>query len=98
MRKSYVLVYTSALAENHTSITNVLDELDPQGDWHVPMQHCLFFTSSRTAQELADSIERKIGIGPGKLFLITEVSKNKQGRLGERGWKVLNNPDNPRAQ
>jgi hypothetical protein len=61
------------------------------------MPHCLVFTSTMTAPQLAQKLEERLGVGAGKLFLITEVSTNKQGRLTERGWKILNNPDNPRA-
>lgn len=97
MRKSYVMVYSSTLASGHGQLTDILDGLDPQCDWHAPMMHCLFFTSELSAQELSQHFENKLGVGPGKLFLITEVSGNKQGRLAERGWRLLNNPDNPRG-
>lgn len=97
MRNSYVMIYAAAFAQSHKELTAVLDELDPACDWHAPMPQCLFFTSSLSAFELAEHFERKLGVGPGKLFLVTEVSDNKQGRLADRGWKILNDPDNPRG-
>src|SRR5712671_2797355 len=97
MRKSYVMAYASAFAATHTILTDILDELDPQCDWHASIAHCLFFTSSFSAQELAQHFESKLGTGAGKLFLITEVSRNKQGRLPDRGWRLLNDPNNPRG-
>ena len=97
MRKSYVMAYASAFADTHKKLTDILDELDPQCDWHAPMAHCLFFTSFFSAHELAQHFEGKLGTGAGMLFLITEVSGNKQGRLADRGWRLLNNPDNPRG-
>ena len=97
MRKSYVMVYTAAIAQNHTPLTAILDNLDPACDWHAPMANCLLFTSTLTAPQLAKYFEDRLGVGAGKLFLITEVSSNKQGRLTERGWKLLNNPDNIRG-
>lgn len=97
MRKSYVMAYASAFADTHKALTDVLDELDPYCDWNASVEHCLFFTSLLSANELAQHFERKLGVGPGKLFLITEVSVNKQGRLPDRGWRLLNNPDNPRG-
>lgn len=97
MRKSYVMAYASAFAGTHKILTDILDELDPQCDWHASMAHCLFFSSSFSAQELAQLFESRLGSGAGKLFLIAEVSGNKQGRLPDRGWRLLNNPDNPRG-
>lgn len=97
MRKSYVMVYTSALAATHTALTDILDQYDPQGDWNMSVENCLFFTSLLSAQELAQMFEERLGVGPGKLYLITEASANKQGRLPDRGWRVLNNPHNPRG-
>lgn len=97
MRLSYVMTYAAAFGSTHAVLTDILDQLDPACDWHAPMPHCLLFTSSMTAAELAKHFEDRLGVGPGKLFLITEVSKNKQGRLPDRGWKLLNNPENPRG-
>lgn len=97
MRKSYVMVYAAAFAQSHTTLTAILDNLDPECDWHAPMANCLFFTSTQTALQLAKFFEDRLGVVSGTLFLITEVSSNKQGRLTERGWKLLNNPDNPRG-
>ena len=92
------MVYAAALAQTHKVLTDILDEQDPACDWHAPVPSSLFFTSALTAPELAEHFERRLGIGPGKFYLITEVSANKQGRLADRGWRVLNNPENPRAQ
>lgn len=97
MRKSYVMVYSASFAATHSLLTDVLDTLDPACDWHVPMPNCVLFTSSFTASKLAKQFEERLGIGPGKLFVITEVSTNKQGRLSDRGWRVLNDPENPRG-
>ena len=97
MRKSYVMVFAAPLAATHKELTDVLDQLDPACDWHAPMDRCLLFTSTMTAPQLAKHIEERLGVGPGKLFLITEVSSNKQGRLPTRGWKLLNDPENPRG-
>ena len=97
MKKSYVMTYASAFADGHKKITDILDGIDPNGDWHAPMSHCLFFTSELTAHELAQKFEDEIGVGPGKFYLITEISGNKQGRLVDRGWRLLNNPNNPRG-
>ena len=97
MRKSYVMVYSASFASTHKTLTDVLDRLDPACDWHAPMSHCLLFTSSMTAVQLAEHIEEQLGVGPGRLFLISEVSSNKQGRLTDRGWRLLNNPETPRG-
>jgi len=97
VRTSYVMIYSSALAQAHKTLTTILDELDPACDWHAPMPHCLLFTSLLTASQLAQHFEGKLGVGPGKLFLISAASSNKQGRLTERGWRILNNPENPRG-
>ncbi len=97
MRKSYVMVYATAFGQSHTNLTTILDNLDPACDWHVPMANCLLFTSTLKATQLAKHFEDVLGVGPGKLYLITEVSSNNQGRLPDRGWKLLNNPDNPRG-
>ena len=97
MRKSYVMVYAAAFSATHKELTDVLDQLDPACDWHAPMPHCLLFTSTLTAPQLALYFEERLGVGPGKLFLVTEVSNNKQGRMTDRGWRVLNNPENPRG-
>ena len=97
MRKSYVMVYSSMFAGEHGKLTDILDSLDPHCDWHAPMAHCLFFTSILLAKELSQHFENKLGVAAGKLYLITEVLGNKQGRLPERGWRLLNNPDNPRG-
>lgn len=91
------MVYATAFATTHKVLTDILDELDPACDWHAPMPHCLFFNSTMTAPQLAKHFEGQLGVGPGKLFLITEVSSNKQGRMTDRGWKLLNNPENPRG-
>lgn len=97
MKKSYVMAYSSTFSDEHKKITDILDKIDPHGDWHAPMPHCLFFNSELTAHELAQKFESELGVGPGKLYLITEVSDNKQGRLESRGWRLLNDPNNPRG-
>jgi hypothetical protein len=97
MRKSYVMVYADAFAPTHKALTDILDQLDPACDWHVPMPRCVLFTSSMGAHQLAKHFEEVLGVGSGKLFLITEVSDNKQGRLTDRGWRLLNDPENPRG-
>jgi hypothetical protein len=98
MRQSYIMTYAAAFAATHSTLTNILDQLDPQCDWHAPFPQCLFFTSHYSAPELALQFESRLGTGPGQLFLISEVlSSNKQGRLTERGWRILNNPDNARG-
>jgi hypothetical protein len=79
-------------------VTDLLDTIGPDWDWHAPLPHCVLFTSPLSAQELADKFEKQFGHGGGKIFLITEVPANKQGRLTDRGWRVLNNPENPRAK
>lgn len=91
------MVYSATFASGHGQLTEILDSLDPQCDWHAPMSHCLFFTSELSAQELATLFENRLGVGAGRLYLITEVLRNQQGRLTERGWRLLNNPDNPRG-
>ena len=97
MKKSYVMVYAAAFAETHKALTDVLDELDPSCDWHASMSNCLFFTSELTAINLAKRFEERLGTGPGKLFLISEMSANRQGRLSDRGWRLLNDPNNARG-
>jgi len=91
------MVYSSALASSHTVLTNILDVIDPKCDWNTLMNNCVFFTSELTASQLAKHFESSLGTGPGKFYLITEVSSNKQGRLSERSWRLLNNPNNPRG-
>jgi hypothetical protein len=97
MRKSFIMVYSSSFAPNFETVTKILDELDPHCDWHAPMEHCVLFTSLLSAATLAKHLENRLGVGQGKLFLISEVGFDKEGRLAERGWRVLNNPDNPRG-
>jgi hypothetical protein len=90
------MLFTSAFG-SQKQITDVLDELGPDWDWHCAVPNTVFFTSNLSAQELASAFESKLGTGSGKLFLISEISTNKQGRLSDRGWRLLNNPDNPRG-
>jgi hypothetical protein len=97
VRKSYVMVFAPALASSVQDVTSILDQLDPQCDWHSPMDGCVFFTSYSNADTVAKEIEGRLGIGPGKLYLITEYSRNSQGRLPDRGWRLLSNPENPRG-
>jgi hypothetical protein len=97
VRKSYVMVFAPALASSVKDLTAILDHLDPQCDWHSPMGSCLFFTSHSSANDIAREIESRLGVGPGKLYLITEYSSNSQGRLPDRGWRLLGNPENPRG-
>jgi hypothetical protein len=98
MRKSYVMTYSPAFAPNHTSITSILDAIDPRCDWTAPYIGCLFFTSERTAHELAAEIEGRLGLELGRLYAILEVvGPNAQGRLTERAWRVITNPLNPRG-
>ncbi len=97
MRKSYILSYTPALASTHKVLTDILDALDPHCDWNAIIPNCLFFTSALTADEVAQRIEQKLGLAAGALYIVAEVNDNKQGRLSDRSWRLLNNPDNPRG-
>lgn len=97
MRKSFLIVFNSTFATG-VQVTNFLDKIDPNGDWHRPFDHCVFFTSNLSAGDLAKKFETQFGLGSGKLFMVTEIGASKQGRLTDRGWRVLNNPYNTRGQ
>jgi len=97
MRTSFLIVFNRNFATQE-KVTDFLDEIGPDWDWHAPFSNCVFFTSPLSAQELATKFEAKFGTDPGKLFLISEIGKSKQGRLWARGWRVLQNPENPRAK
>jgi hypothetical protein len=97
MRTSFLIVFNDAFA-SRKDVCDHLDKIGPDWDWHAALPHCVFFNSSMSAYELADSFEQRFGTGSGKMFLISQVGATNQGRLSDRGWRVLNNPDNPRGK
>lgn len=95
--KSYIMLFSPTFA-NTLQVTDLLDQVGPNWDWHRPMDNTLCFTSDWSAQQLVDLFMKQFGSGPGKFFLIMEASPNKQGWLTERAWRILNNPNNPRGK
>jgi hypothetical protein len=97
MRHSYLIAFNQAFA-GRQAITEHLDKIGPTWDWNAVLPNCVFFTSPLSAGTLAKSFEEAFGTDGGKMFVIIKVDGiDSQGRLSERAWRVVNNPNNPRG-
>lgn len=87
MRKAYILVYSDSLGTREV-VKNCLNNIGLIIHWRHDMPNSFYIISESSAQELSDSIVKKLG---KKRFLITEISSNKQGMLPKETWDLINN-------
>ncbi len=88
MRKSYVFIFNANLGTNE-DIKDYLNASEYVITWRKELDSVYFFVSDYTAQEIYNDVSQYFGKGKG-IFLITEVTGNKQGLLNKRSWHLLN--------
>ena len=87
MKRAYLLLYNDDVG-TRDAIKHYIDNDPLVLFWRYDLPYSFYIISNSSAQELAESFQglnKKNG-----MFLITEVSKNKQGWLIKDAWTLLN--------
>ena len=87
MNKAYLLVYSNALGTRE-QVRTIVDSIPQIVNWRYEMPHSFYLVSSETAEFLCDRIKEKAD-KPSPVFLITEISGNRQGWLNPISWNFM---------
>lgn len=91
MRRAYVLVYSADWTKDQ--VRTYIDSLREIINWRTDLPNSFYLVSEKSADELA-TLFRSFTKDKG-LFLISEVSANKQGWLPKDSWDMMNNKNAP---
>lgn len=92
--KAYIVVFTASYASRQ-QVQDFLDTIKEVTYWYASLPYCVFFTSTLTADQLADKFNAHFGTVNGNYFIM-EANPNRQGWMTRNAWHLLNNPDSPR--
>lgn len=88
MRKAYLFIFNASLG-SIDDVRGYLNSSDYIITWRKELDSAFFFVSEHEAKEIYKDVSQYFGEGKG-IFLITEVTSNKQGLLNRRSWHLLN--------
>ena len=97
MTWAYLVVFNNSLG-SQDEVRELLDSMSEVTYWYSCLPHCIFFTCTLGANDIADRFYARFGKSRGNRFLITEVHDDRQGWLPEKAWNLFTNPDNPRLE
>lgn len=92
--KAFLIAFNSRFATRE-QVQDYLNSEEDVSYWYACLPHCVFCTSSLSAQDLAKRIESHVGSLNGKRFIVLEVGVDRQGRLPKKAWHMFRHPDNP---
>lgn len=84
-RKVYLLVYTNSVG-TRDDIKAWANSCGLVKAWRYDMPNSMYLASEAAAQELSDSLREAL---PQGRFLITELSRNRQGWLSSETWHLI---------
>lgn len=84
----YLFIYNDAVG-NREYVKGIIESLSEIDAWRYDMPNCFYLSSDYSAQELTDVILGRIGEAPGRRFLISEISENRQGFLPKATWQFM---------
>lgn len=97
MSRPFIIVFNSLVGEA-ALVQSALDSMPEVTHWFRCFPHAIFFTSTKSANELATKLRSKLGVGvPGdKRFVVLQVSSAEaQGWLPPAAWHLIQNPGSP---
>ena len=87
LKRAYVLLYNDDVG-TRDEIKNYLSDSEHVIHWRYDLPNSFYIISNSSAQELAEAIQ---GLNNKRgMFLVTEISTNKQGWLLRDAWTLLN--------
>lgn len=89
--KAYSVVFNGRFA-SRAALQAFLDQRSEIPYWYSCLPNCTFVFTDLSAHEVAKLLDDEFGTGKGMLFLVSEVGRNRQGRLPRKLWEVLRNP------
>jgi len=95
MAWAYLIVFNQKFASRE-QVQAALSQIQEVTYWYACLPYCVFATSTLTADALAKALETKFNISQGERFLVTEIAKDRQGRLPKAAWHLFRNPENPK--
>lgn len=95
MTWSYMVVFNDRLGKRQ-EVLDLVDATSEISYWYSCLPHCVFLTSTLTANEIAEKFFEKFGREQGNRFLVMEVHKDRQGWLPKKAWHLFRNPKEPR--
>lgn len=96
MTNPYIITFGESLGTRQ-EITDALDKIPEVTYWFAPFPHGVLFTSTLDAGELAKRIEKLFPNARSGKWIIAPVDQyESQGRLPEKGWHLIANPQAPR--
>lgn len=92
MRKSYLFTYNEVIGSRE-EVGKYLDSLSQIINWRYDIPNSFYLVSELSADQISDLI-LKFTNKKG-LFIVTEITSNKQGWLPEKTWAVINKKLDP---
>lgn len=88
MKKAYLFIYSNKVG-TRDEVRNVIETIPEILAWRFDIPNSFYLVSEEDADTLADILLERFG--KDGLFLVTEISENKQGWLPKRSWHLINN-------
>lgn len=97
MTWSYLMMFSDSLG-TRKEVQDFLNEIPEVTYWYSCVPHCVFFSSTLTAGNIAEKVHERFGKGSG-FFLIMDANNNdRQGWLPKKVWHLFKNPEDPRLE
>ena len=94
MRHAYILVYSNKWTKEQ--VRTYIDSLREVLNWRTELPNSFYLVSEKTADELS-TLFREFTKDEG-LFLIAEITSNKQGWLDKKSWNMINKKHTPNEE
>lgn len=87
--RCYLLIFNNLFGSRLEAI-EIVKQISIVISWRCDMPGAIYIKSDSSAQALCDAIRKVRSSG---MFLVCEVSKNRQGYLTKETWNFLKNED-----
>ncbi len=88
MTKAYLLVFGPQLGTND-EVKAILDSIPQIVNWRFDMPNAFYLISYESAASICNRIKSMSG-KKHPVFLVDEITKNKQGWLVKKTWNFIN--------
>ena len=95
--KAYAVISSGRFA-SRPALQAFLNQHERVAYWYACLPSCVFAFTDMSAHDLAKDLEARFGLGPGRRFLVTELSTNRQGRLPRELWEMLRDPSKVQSE
>lgn len=96
MTSPYIFTFNETLGTRQV-VLDALDRIPEVTYWYATFPFGVLLTSTLSAFELAERIERLIPSASRAMWIIAAIDPHRvQGRLYPAGWHLINHPENPR--